>query len=211
MKVNESDSSPTRPRRRTQTERTVATRAALLNAARSLFGAQPFADVSTQAIVEAAGVTRGALYHQFGGKTELFDALVETIEEETIAAALTVVAAEQPAEPVEVIRAGAHAWLAECARPEVYRILLIDAPAVLGWDRWREICERFGLGVIESMLQGAIDAGAIPPQPVKATAHVMLGALDEAVLYISRAPDRDGAIVEMYEVVDRLIGALTAR
>ncbi len=211
MKVNESDNSTGRPRRRTQTERTLATRTALLDAARGLFGAQPFADVSTQAIVEAAGVTRGALYHQFGGKVELFDAVVEEVESATIDVLVASMAERATDSPVDAMRLGVRDWLDCCSEPSVQRILLIDAPAVLGWDRWRAIGEKYGLGLIEALLQGAIDVGAMPEQPVKATAHVMLGALDEAVLYVSRAADRDVAIAEMYEVTDRLIGALTAR
>jgi hypothetical protein len=86
--------------------------------------------------------------------------------------------------------------------------VLIDAPAVLGWDRWRAVGVKYGLGVIEGMLSHAIAAGVVPEQPLRPTAHVLLGALDEAALYVSRAADRERARHEMEAVCDRLISGI---
>lgn len=203
MKVNP-------PARRTQAERTAATRTALLGAARKLFTRSGFAEVSTQAIVEAAGVTRGALYHQFTDKAELFTAVYEEVEAELVAAVAARIAEEQPTGTVAAMRLGARLFLELCSAPDVQQIVLVDAPTVLGWQQWRAMGAKYGLGVIEAMLAQAVAEGAIPEQPLRAGAHVLLGALDEAALYISRAEDPQQARREMYQVCDRLITGLTA-
>jgi AcrR family transcriptional regulator len=194
--------------RRTQAERTAATRALLMAAGRKLFADKGFADVTTQEIVAAAGVTRGALYHQFGNKAALFAAVYEDVERTLVADVAQRIVGEQPPDQLSAMRVGARAFLELCATPEVARIVLIDAPAVLGWDRWREVGIKYGLGIIEGMLTQAIADGAIPEQPVRASAHVLLAALDEAVLYISRAGDPDSAREDMYAVCDRLISGI---
>ncbi len=196
------------PPRRTQAERTAATRAVLMTAAQKLFADKGFAEVSTQAIVSAAGVTRGALYHQFADKKDLFAAVYEEVERDLIASVAQQIAEAQPADPLEAMRVGARLFLDGCSAPEVQRIVLIDAPAVLGWDRWRAVGVQYGLGVIEGMLAHAIAAGAIPDQPLRATAHVLLGALDEAALFVSRAADREQARKDMDAVCDRLLSGI---
>jgi len=197
--------------RRTQAERTAATRARLLEAGRALFATDGYAAVSTQAIVDAAGVTRGALYHQFGDKAGLFDAVYEEVERDVVAAIMTRIAAAAPATQLEAMRIGARLFLEECSSPKVQRIVLIDAPSVLGWDRWREVGMRYGLGIVEAMLMQAIADGAIPDQPTRPAAHVLLGALDEAALYVSRAADAAEALEQMFLVCDRLITGIAAR
>lgn len=196
--------------RRTQAERTAATRARLLEAGRALFATDGYAAASTQAIVDAAGVTRGALYHQFGDKAGLFDAVYEEVERDVVAAIMTRIAAAAPATQLEAMRIGARLFLEECSSPKVQRIVLIDAPAVLGWDRWREVGMRYGLGIVEAMLMQAIADGAIPDQPTRPAAHVLLGALDEAALYVSRAADAAKALEQMFLVCDRLITGIAA-
>jgi AcrR family transcriptional regulator len=199
------------PARRTQAERTAATRALLIGAARKLFADKGFGDVTTGAIVAAAGVTRGALYHQFDDKAGLFAAVYEEAERDLVADVAEGIAAAQPDDPLEAMRVGARLFLDRCAAPDVQQIVLVDAPAVLGWDGWRAVGVKYGLGVIEAMLAHAIAQGAIPDQPVRPTAHVLLGALDEAALYVSRAADRDQARKEMEAVSDRLLSGIAGR
>ena len=91
-------------------------------------------------------------------------------------------AAGAAADPMDALRAGARLFLDACAEPEVERIILLDAPAVLGWEAWRELASRYGLGLVQLALQSAMDAGAIVPQPVVPLAHVLIGALDECAL-----------------------------
>ncbi len=167
--------------------------------------------MSTQTIVGAAGVTRGALYHQFGDKAGLFAAVYEEVESDIVAAIMGRIATAAPASQLEAMRIGARLFLDECSSPKVQRIVLIDAPAVLGWDHWREVGMRYGLGVVEAMLVQAIADGVIPDQPTRPTAHVLLGALDEAALYVSRADDAAQALQQMYAVCDRLISGIAGK
>jgi AcrR family transcriptional regulator len=178
-------------RRRTQAQRAEATRGALIAAARRLFTERCYDGVGTEEIVRAAGVTRGALYHHFGGKRQLLDATYEQLEAESTARVARVVLGSELESPLEAMRAGIEAFLDECAEPELRQIALHDAPAVLGWDRWREIGAANGLGLIEASLAAAVEAGEIRPLPVKPMAHLLLGALDEAAMLVARSESPD--------------------
>jgi AcrR family transcriptional regulator len=197
--------------KRTQASRTAATRSALLDAARPLFAARGYAEVGTDEIARAAGVTRGALYHQFGGKEELFATVFETVEAELTTSIGALLAEADETDPVGLMRAGVDAWLACCADPEVTRIVLIEAPAVLGWTRWREIGRRYGVGLIESAVTGAMAAGAIVEQPALPLAHVLSGALEEAALYAVRAEDPGLAVEQVRRVLRLLLEGLVPR
>ena len=188
--------------------RSEATRRQLVTAARSLFGARGYADVGTEEIVRAAGVTRGALYHQFRDKADLFAAVAEQIEAE-ITNRIAAGAAEAAADPMDALRAGARLFLDACAEPEVERIILLDAPAVLGWEAWRDLASRYGLGLVQVALQAAMDAGAIVQQPVAPLAHVLIGALNECALYIARAEDPAAAREQCAAIFDRILRGIT--
>jgi AcrR family transcriptional regulator len=188
-------------------ERSRATRERLLAHARALFGERGYAAVGTEEIVRAAGVTRGALYHQFRDKEALFEAVVEEVEAETTGRVAAQVSGASDA--LEELRSGCRAFLALCADPQVERILLLDAPAVLGWDRWREIGLRHSLGLVTAALEAGMEAGAIARQPTAALAHLLIGALDEGAMLVARADDRDAARAEVDAVMDRLLGALS--
>ncbi|WP_414689038.1 TetR/AcrR family transcriptional regulator [Mycobacterium sp.] len=196
--------------RRTQAERAAGTREALIAAARRLFAAQGFADIALEAIVRAAGVTRGALYHHFADKTELFAAVFEQVEGELAAQMGEAIAASNQTDPITILRLGVDFWLEVCSDPEVQRIVLVDAPAVLGWTRWTEIGNRYNIGLVRDLLAGAIEIGRIPAQPVEATALTMLAAMREVTLYVARTEDRDKARQEAGLVMNRLIQALVA-
>jgi AcrR family transcriptional regulator len=199
------------PARRTQAERSQATREALIEAARLLLAERGYAGVGTEEIVRAAGVTRGALYHHFGGKRDLFEAVYERIEVELAQRIATGALERGAAEPLEAMRAGAEMFLQACTEPDVQRIVLLDGPSVLGWDRWREIAAEHGLGLIEATLQAAIDAAAIAEQPVRPLAHVLMGALDEAAMLVARAADPDLMRVEVGRTLDLLLAGLAPR
>jgi AcrR family transcriptional regulator len=196
--------------RRTQAERAAETRDALIAAARPLFAAQGFAEAALETIVRAAGVTRGALYHHFADKTELFAAVFEQVEGEVAAQMGEAIAASGQTDPVEVMRLGAGFWLDACSDPEVQRIVLVDAPAVLGWTRWTEIGNRYNVGLVRALLTDAVETGRIPSQPIEATALTILGAMREATLYVALAEDHDQARQEAGIVMNRLIHALSA-
>jgi AcrR family transcriptional regulator len=193
--------------KRTQVERSEATRAALIGAARELFGERGYGDVGTEEIVGRAGVTRGALYHQFDDKRDLFRAVVVSLEEQVIAR-VALEATTGAATAGDVLRKVVGAWLDVCEDPVVNRVLLLDAPGVLGWEEWRAIGEQFGLGTAMALLGQAMDEGSIARQPVRPLAHVVIGALDEAALYVARAEDRATARAEMDAVLARIIDGL---
>jgi AcrR family transcriptional regulator len=198
-------------RKLTQGERSGATRAALVAAARPLFARRGYAGVGAEEIVAAAGVTRGALYHHFGGKEGLLAAVYEQIEHELLERIGARVAEQEATDPLAALATGAQAFLDACSDPEVHRIVLLDAPSVLGWERWREIGWRYGAGLTESVVQAAIDAGLIARQPAKPLAHLLLGALDEAALYVARAPEPAVARDEAGAAIAALLAGLRAR
>lgn len=197
-----------KPERRTQAERSAATRAALIAAARPLFAAEGFAAVGTEAIVRAAGVTRGAMYHQFSDKTELFAAVFEAVETDIVARIDGAVSSSGLTDVLELMHLGAAAWLDAGTEPDVRQIVLIDAPAVLGWERWREIGLRHGMGLVTGLLQYAMTSGRLPEQPLEPLAHVLIASLDAAALYIAQAEAPEVARAEMGAVVSTIIDGL---
>jgi AcrR family transcriptional regulator len=197
--------------RRTQAERAAETREALIGAARPLFAEHGFTEVALETIVRAAGVTRGALYHHFADKIELFASVFERVEGEVAARMGEAISATGQTDPLEVMKLGAGFWLDACSDPEVQRIVLVDAPAVLGSSRWSEIGNRYNIGLVRDLLTSAIETGRIPAQPVEATALTMLGAMREATLYIARAEQHDQARQDAGAVMARLIDALAAQ
>lgn len=196
--------------KRTQVERSEATRDALIAAARVLFAERGYAAVGTEEIVRAAGVTRGALYHHFDGKRALFEAVYERIEVELAERIAGGALNAGATEPLEAMRAGAEMFLQAATEPEAQRIVLLDGPSVLGWDRWREIAAEHGLGLIEATLQAGVEAGAIPEQPVRPLAHVLMGALDEAAMLVARAEDPERMRTEVGRTLDALLAGLSA-
>jgi AcrR family transcriptional regulator len=190
--------------RRTQAERTQATRDALIAAARQLFTERGYDHVGTEEIVRAAGVTRGALYHQFGDKASLLEAAYERIEAESTERVARIVLGSELHSPMAAMKAGIEAFLDECAKPELRQIALHDAPAVLGWERWREIGAANGLGLIEASVSASIEAGEMRRLPVKPLAHLLLGALDEAAMLVARDERPEGR-AEVTEVLVALL------
>lgn len=193
---------------RTQADRSAATKNTLVRAARPLFAQNGFGGVSTEEIVRAAGVSRGAMYHQFKDKTALFEAVFEAVEQDVTSRLASTVAEAGESDPIALMELGGHVWLDVCAEPEVQRIVLLDAPSVLGWERWREVGLKYGLGLVEAMIAHAISAGRIQEQPVKPLAHVLIGSLDEAALFVVRAEDPVAARAQMRGVISQLVRAL---
>jgi AcrR family transcriptional regulator len=194
--------------RSAKAERSEATRAALIATARRLFAERGYGGVGTEEIVRATGVTRGALYHHFAGKRELFEAVYEEVERqlvESIAASAMTAASD----PLQALEAGAQAFLDACCEdPAVQRIAVIDAPAVLGWERWREIGMRYGFGLVQASIEAAIDAGLIERQPAAPLAHLLLGALDESAMVLARADDGGETRRQLGAAVTRFLQAL---
>jgi AcrR family transcriptional regulator len=203
MNVNQG-SSPSR-----QAERSAQTREALIASARALFAERGFAAVGTEEIVRAARMTRGALYHHFQGKEDLFRAVYEDVERELMEGIATKASAAR--DPLEALSAGARAFLDACEDPAVQRIALLDAPSVLGWEQWREIGLRYAFGLVQGELEAAMSAGVIERQPVRPLAHLLLGACDEAAMLVARADDGGQTKREVAVLVDRYLDALIGR
>lgn len=197
-------------KRRTQQERTAETRARLVAAARPLFARSGYASASTPELAAAAGVTRGALYHQFEDKRGLFTAVVRAVEADVTQRIVAQVARSGADGPAAALHAAADAWLAVCEDHEVRQVLLIDAPVVLGWEELRDIALEHGLGLTEWLLQQAVDGGLLAAQPLRPLAHVLIGALNEAALYVAHHEDPVTARVEAGGVLDRLLDGMLA-
>jgi AcrR family transcriptional regulator len=194
--------------RRTQQDRSSSTRSALETAARTLFAERGYADVSTDEIVRAAGVTRGALYHHYADKKGLFEAVFRQLERE-----ITNDVAAATADTEDVVGGlllAFGAFLDLCMRPEVRRIGLTDAPAVLGWARWREIESEHGLGLVVDGLNQAVDAGILKPVPVMTLARLMLSSMIEAALVIANADDPAAARAECEQSIGLWLASLIA-
>ena len=160
--------------------------------------------------MRAAGVTRGALYHHFADK-QLFEAVYEQVEQQLVEQ-IASSALAQASDPLEALRVGARAFLDACEDPAVERIALVDAPSVLGWERWREIGLRYGFGLVQATVQAAIDEGLIEQQPATPLAHLLLGAIDEGALLIARANDGGERRHRVRRVRRaRILGALRVR
>jgi AcrR family transcriptional regulator len=168
-----------------QTDRSAATRAELVNAARELFAERPYADVGTEEIVRRARVTRGALYHHFADKRDLFRAVHEQLEAELVESIGRELAEAASDDPLEGLRTGVRTYLDACEDPSFARITLIDAPAVLGWAEWRRIDEEHALRLIVLGLEAAMATGALRRQPVQPLAQLLLGTMGEAGLRVA--------------------------
>jgi AcrR family transcriptional regulator len=194
---------PRKPPSAAVAERAEATRNALVAAARHLFVERGYHETSTEEIVTLAGVgTRGALYHHFTDKRALFVAVFEAVEEDLLAA-VGLQLVEAP--PLDMLRNGLLAFLDASLTPEVQRILLIDGPAVLGWQEWRAIEARYGLGGIQAMLELAVADGSLPKQPLEVLAHLLLATADEAALFIANAENPPAARDQAVAAMDRLL------
>jgi AcrR family transcriptional regulator len=194
--------------RRTQAERRAETRRVLVTAARELFGQQGFAAVGTEEVVRAAGVTRGALYHLFTDKAALFAAVLDEVESDIAARMLVAVDGIAADDTATLLLAGADAFLDACAEPATQQIVLIDGPSVLGWAAWRAICLRHSVGLVSALLADGIERGTIPAQPIDALTHVLIGAADEAALYVASHADPRQARADVRQVLQRVIAVL---
>ncbi|MBA2691937.1 MAG: TetR/AcrR family transcriptional regulator [Rubrobacter sp.] len=198
--------------RRTQEERREATRRALLASGRGLFAELGYHGASQAEIVARAGMTRGALYHNFeGGKRGLFREVAEEIEVEIDEAVIAAFREEyeRGGDMVEAWMAGNLAYLRMCARADVRRILFGDASAALGWEEWREIDIAHGLPQIREGLEALIEIGILEKQPVEPLAHIWYGAGAEAGMYVASAEDSEAAINEMQSALRRVFDGMT--
>jgi AcrR family transcriptional regulator len=192
----------------TQAERTEATRGRLIATARRLFAEKGFAATSTEEILSEAAVSRGALYHHFPSKTDLFQATFEQVEDELTAQVLDAATTGGETDPMRILQLGFESFLDQCVNPEVQRIVMLDGPNVLGWDLWHELDERYAFGTIKAVLTVAADSGRIEQQAVDSLSHLLLGAVMQAGMVVARAEDPLAAKKAMTQTFAGIVSAL---
>ncbi|MFB4294972.1 TetR/AcrR family transcriptional regulator [Nonomuraea sp. ATR24] len=189
----------------TRAEQRERTRKTLISVARRLFAGHGYAAVGLAEIVRESGVTKGALYHHFDGKAELFRAVLEEVQQEVAARVAAAADAEYGA--WAQLKAGCAAFLAAGADPEVQRIMLVDGPAVLGWSEWRAMDEAASARHLAEALTALIDEGVIAPQPVAPLTHLLSGAMNEAALWLAGSA-RPGDLADTQAALSRLLDSL---
>lgn len=193
--------------RRTQRERSETTVAALVAAARELFANDGYAATSLDAVAGAAGVTKGALYHHFEGKRELFRAVYEHEQQQLVAAIGEAYA--RKADAWDAFEAGCRAFIESSLDPGLQRITLLDAPGALGWEAIREI-ESPALQLTELGIERAMDAKRLPRRPPEPLAHLLFGAMCEGAMKIARSEDPQAAQRAVWAELRRMLRALAA-
>jgi len=194
--------------RQTQAARSEATRAALLAAARQLFASDGYRGASAEAIVALAGVSRGALQHHFGDKHSLFVAVYEQVESDVVRLTAEAGMAVSHHDPLEVLRAGCHAYLDAVLDPAIQRICAIDGPAVLSPEIRDEITDRYALGLVREVVQQAVAQGEIDDVPVEPLTKMLLAAVVAAAQFVATATDAEAARTEAGQTVDVLLLSL---
>jgi len=197
------------PTRRTQAERSDATRAALMAAGRKLFGSNGYGRTAREEIVADAGVTRGALQHHFGDKQGLFQAVYEELEQQVVASTAKAAMEKGHEHPLEMLRAGCHAYLDSMLDPAVQRICALDGPAVLPADVQAEIADRYALALVRDVVQSAMSQGEIQQAPLEPLTRMLLAGVMAAAQYVATAQDPKSARRQAGGTVDMLLSSLT--
>ena len=197
------------PPRRTQAERSEATRAALMASGRTLFGSNGYGRTAREEIVADAGVTRGALQYHFGDKQGLFRSVYEELEQQIVGS--TALAAMQVGHvhPLEMLRAGCHAYLDAMLDPAVQRICAVDGPAVLPADVRSDIADRYALALVREVVQSAMSQGEIQRAPLEPLTRMLLAGVMAAAQYVATAENPKRARSDAGKTVDVLLNSLT--
>jgi len=189
-------------------EQSKETQDRLIKAAKELFTTKGYAGTAREDLVAKAVMTRGALYHQYQDKRDLFLAVFEAVEVELGQRLAMAVGVET--DPWQQLRSGARAFLAAATDPAIRRIVLVDGPSVLGWEEWRRIDGQYSLGMVRAVFEMNMAAGNIVEQPVEPLTHLIVGALNEAALAVAAASDAERAREEFAESMERVLDALRA-
>jgi AcrR family transcriptional regulator len=201
----------TRKKKTTKAGQSRATIEQLIIAATEEFSQRGYAGASTETIVRKAGVTRGALYHHFNGKKALFYAVFQAAQREI--GRRIEARADAVDDPWDQLVAGCRAFLQACTEPVLQQIVVIDAPAVLDWNTYREVDETMpgsGFSLLKEGLQELVDYKVIKPLSKDAVACMLSGAMDEAAVWIARCDDRERALAQAQEALESLLDGLLA-
>jgi AcrR family transcriptional regulator len=178
---------------------TESTREALVESGLELFTKRGYAATSLDTIVKKARVTKGALYHHFSGKQALFEAAFDQVETAAMARLAGVVAGDGPA--WERAMAAVHAYVGVCLEPAYQRIVIHEAPVVMGWERWREAEEHFSYGLVRATVEALVAAEEIEPLPVEVTARILFGALSAGAEAIAGSSDPKKTAAEVTRTI----------
>ena len=195
-------------RRITKVEQREATRKKLIDTAKKLFSQAGYASVSTENLVSSAGVTRGALYHHFRNKKDLFLAVFEEAQQE-IASRIRE-AASKASEPWQELLMGSEAFLEACIDPRIQQIVTIDAPSILGWDLWREIDEQYGFVELKESLNNLRELGVIQDIDIESLAHLLSGAMNDAILWIAKSSNQKTDLKRTLDTLETLLSGIRA-
>lgn len=181
-----------------------ATRTALLESATRLFGERGFTGTALEDVASDARVTRGAVYHHFGNKRALFEAVFDELEARVITD-VQQVADGSDAEPA---MAAIDTYLDHCCDPVYGRIVWQEGPIALGWNRWEESEQRYAYGLIERFLRLAVEEGRIAPVPVETTTRLVCSLLGAAGMALAATPDKGRVRTECSDVIRRMLQGL---
>lgn len=183
-----------------------ATRQALVDSAVELFTEKGYAGTSLDEIARKARVTKGALYHHFSGKQALFEAAFDAVEGGVVAKFAKVVSGAT--EPWDAVYAGLDTYLKVCMEPAFQRIVVHEAPVVMGWERWRECEEQYTFGIVRSALELLLQAGEIDDLPLEELSRIFFGALSAGAMLIAGAEDPRKASADVAKVLERVLAGL---
>ncbi|RJQ72355.1 TetR/AcrR family transcriptional regulator [Pseudonocardiaceae bacterium YIM PH 21723] len=192
-----------RPRRLEYSE---STRKALVDSAVELFTRRGYSSTSLDEVAQRARVTKGALYHHFGGKQALFEAAFDQVESGVVAKLAKV--AEDPGEPWEIVQRGIKTFLRVCLEPTYQRIVVHEAPVVMGWERWREAEKHYSYGIIQELIMTLVETGELRPLPVQAMVDVFYGGLSSAATVIATSDDPRKASADVGTVMNTILDSL---
>jgi AcrR family transcriptional regulator len=190
----------------TKVQQREATTQRLIEIACEVFTRDGYANAATEDIVQIAGVTRGALYHHFGSKQGLFEAVLGAVQQK-VGQRINQVTSETD-DVWEQLIVGSVAFLEASLDPQVQRIMLIDAPSVLGWSVWREMDAQHSMKSLREGLAELIEQGQLPQLPLDALTHLLSGAMNEAALWIAQSDNPQAALAEAAQSLKHMLNAL---
>jgi AcrR family transcriptional regulator len=183
-----------------------STRHALVDSAVELFTKRGYAATSLDEVAKRARVTKGALYHHFSGKQALFEAAFDAVESRVMTRLAEIVVG--PGDPWERAMNGIQQYIKICLDPSYQRIVVHEAPVVMGWERWREAEDHFSFGLVRASIQALVDGGELADLPVEVTARLLFGALTAGATVIARADDPKKAGAEVSTTIIRMLERL---
>jgi AcrR family transcriptional regulator len=197
---------PRQTKKRTKAEQSAETRAMFISVARQLFASQTYANTSTEQILSSTNVTRGALYHQFADKADLMHAVCEQIQQEIVRDINA--ATKKAVNSFDALIIGCDAFLEAVAKPDIQQILLIDAPAVLGWEEWNRLDREYGFGLLLEGVKQAILDRRLKSQSPEALALMLNGAINEGVIWAARSSNSVENLVKVRNTLHQILHGL---